>query len=62
MPRVGPLRQQVAIRMLPAAIKHLDDRAADEELYDERGKPNRSELMRIMLAYAQRNMPKGWRP
>lgn len=48
--------------MLPAAIEVLDQRAEDEDLYDERGKPNRSELIRLMLSYAQRNMPKGWRP
>jgi hypothetical protein len=62
MPRTGPRRELVAVRMLPAAIEVLDQRAEDEGLYDERGNPNRSELIRVMLSYAQRHMPKGWRP
>lgn len=62
MPRTGPRRELVAVRMLPAAIEHLDERAAEEELYDEQGRPNRSEVVRVMLAYAARHMPKGWRP
>lgn len=62
MPRVGPRRELVAVRMLPAAIEVLDQRAEDEQLYDEQGRPNRSELIRVMLSYAQRHMPAGWRP
>lgn len=62
MPRTGPRRELVAVRMLPAAIEHLDQRAAAEELYDERGNPNRSELIRLMIGYAEQHMPQGWRP
>jgi hypothetical protein len=61
MPRPGPRRELVAVRMLPAAIEHLDERAAAEQLYDEQGRPNRSELIRLMLRYANQHMPKGWR-
>jgi hypothetical protein len=62
MPRPGPRRELVALRLLPDAIEHLDQRAEAEQLHDEQGRPNRSEMIRVMLAYASAHMPAGWRP
>jgi hypothetical protein len=55
MPRPGPRRPLVALRLSDQGIKWLDQRAEDEQV-------NRSEVVRLALAYAQRHMPKGWRP
>lgn len=55
MPRPGPRRPLVNVRLSEDGIAHLDERAAAEDL-------NRSELIRTMLAYASAHMPKGWRP
>ena len=55
MPRPGPRRPLVAIRLSEQGIEHIDERAAEVEV-------NRSEMIRRMLAYAQRHMPKGWKP
>lgn len=54
-PRTGPRRPTVTFRIADAGIRRLEERAAAEGV-------QRSELLRIMLAYADRNMPKGWRP
>lgn len=62
MPRPGPRRPLVAIRMSEPGIAHIDRRALDEGLTIRDGEPNRSEMMRLMLAYASAHMPKGWRP
>ncbi|NEW49312.1 hypothetical protein GV792_04545 [Nocardia cyriacigeorgica] len=43
-------------------IDALDDQAVAEELLTRAGEPNRSELIRIMVAYARETMPAGWRP
>jgi hypothetical protein len=40
----------------------VDHRAVDEGLVKGDGEPNRSEMIRIALAYAAQHMPKGWRP
>lgn len=55
-------RRPVNFRASWTAVERLDAQAIREGLVDEGGEPNRSELIRIMLAYADRNMPKGWRP
>jgi hypothetical protein len=55
MPRPGPRRPTVLVRMSQAAIDAIDKLAAEREI-------TRSEMVRLMLAYAQRTMPKGWRP
>lgn len=52
MPRTGPRRELIAVRMLPAAIAVLDQIATDEKIYDERGRPNRSEVVRMLLKEA----------
>lgn len=54
-PRTGPRRPTVTFRIADAGIRRLEERAAAEGV-------QRSELLRIMLAYADRHMPKGWRP
>lgn len=66
MPRPGPRRELVAVRMLPTAIEYLDQRALDEGF--AKTSPagevtaQRSEIVRLMLAYAKQHMPVGWRP
>lgn len=52
MPRTGPRRELVAVRMLPAAIELLDQIARDENVLDERGRPNRSEVVRMLCREA----------
>ncbi len=54
MPRPGPRRPLVAIKLAQDGIDWIDQRATTEDV-------NRSEMIRRMLAYAQRNMPKGWK-
>lgn len=55
-------RRPVNFRATWEAVDRLDQRAVDEGLLTADGDPNRSELIRIMLAYAYQHMPKGWRP
>lgn len=55
MPRPGPRRPTVLVRLAQEGIDWIDQRAADERV-------NRSEMIRLMLTYAQRHIPKGWRP
>jgi hypothetical protein len=62
MPRPGPRRPIVALRLSDAGIEHIDERALAEGLTIRGGEPNRSEMARLMLAYASAYMPKGWRP
>lgn len=45
-----------------AAVDAIEQLARDEGIVDEDGEPNRSEMIRILLAYAVRHRPKGWRP
>ena len=54
-PRPGPARPTVTIRLSAAGIEKLDELAAVEGV-------DRSEVMRRMLSYAARHMPKGWKP
>lgn len=62
MPRPGPRRPLVALKLSEADIAHIDPRALDEGITIRNGEPNRSEMIRLMLAYASAHMPKGWRP
>lgn len=62
MPRPGPRRTAVAVRLSAETIAWLDQRALDEQLTIRGGEPNRSEMARLALAYAAQHMPKGWRP
>lgn len=56
MPRPGPRRPLVAIRLSEAGIEHIDQRAAEE------CGGVRSEMIRRMLAFSAQRMPKGWKP
>lgn len=47
MPRPGPFRPQVSIRLRPDAIALLDRWAAEDA--PESGKPNRSDVVRDLL-------------
>lgn len=55
-------RRAVNLRMSWAGVDRIEQRARDERVVDEHGHPNRSEMIRIMIAYADRHMPKEWRP
>jgi len=59
---LGPPRTQVGVLFTEKQVAMLDRRAVDEGLVASTGRPNRSELVRIMLAFAHANMPDGWRP
>lgn len=56
MPRPGPRRPLVALRISTQGIEHIDQRAAEETA------GSRSEMIRRMLAYASAHMPAGWTP
>lgn len=62
MPRPGPRRDLVATKLHGDEIAALDQRALAEGVTIRGGEPNRSEMIRLMLAYAKEHMPKGWRP
>ncbi|WP_341719962.1 hypothetical protein QQG74_09750 [Micromonospora sp. FIMYZ51] len=55
-------RRSVHLLIAWTAVDRIEQTARDEDVVDRDGKPNRSEMMRIMLAYADRHRPKGWRP
>jgi hypothetical protein len=51
MPRVGPRRELVALRLLAGGVAVLDD-LAREEVPLNGGEPNRSEMVRRLLIEA----------
>lgn len=55
-------RRSVNFRASWQAVDIIEHLARDEGVVDEGGEPNRSEMIRILLAYALRNWKKGWRP
>lgn len=55
MPRPGPRRPLVALRMSDEGVAHVDKLAAAAAV-------TRSEMIRRMLAYAAAKMPRGWKP
>jgi hypothetical protein len=55
MPRPGPRRPLVGVRLGDGDIDWLDALAAELDL-------NRSEALRLCLAYAQQKMPRRWSP
>lgn len=55
MPRPGPRRPILGIRVSDAGIEAIDKRAEEAGV-------KRSEMARWMLAYATVKMPKGWKP
>lgn len=56
MPRLGPRRPVVGIRIAESDIALVDERASTE------ADGNRSEMARRMLLFAVANMPTGWVP
>lgn len=45
-----------------SAVDVIEQLARDEGIVDEDCEPNRSEMIRILLAFALRHWKKGWRP
>lgn len=54
-PRSGPRRPTFTFRLAEEALRFIATRATEEGI-------QRSEMIRRMLAYAARHMPKGWKP
>jgi hypothetical protein len=50
------------LRISPAGLAWIDQRAVEEGFVTAKGKPNGSELIRIALAYYKQHSPPGWRP
>ncbi len=55
MPRTGPRRLLIAFKLSEAGREAIDKLATERNA-------NRSETIRVMLAYASQKMPKGWKP
>lgn len=62
MPRPGPRRPLLGIKAKQEAIDHIDRMAIDEGLTHADGRPNRSEMARLLLARGMATWQKGWRP
>jgi hypothetical protein len=60
--RPKPARWLVAFRLARSAVEHIDNLAREEGVVYRDGRPNRSEMLRILLAYAVRHRPRGTRP
>ena len=54
MPRPGPARKIIAMRLSDGGISWIDERAKKEGV-------NRSEMIRIMIKFASSKMPEGYR-
>ena len=48
-------RANYTVRLHPAGLAAVDDRA-------RRDRRNRSDMTRLLLAYAVQHMPEGWKP
>ena len=55
MPRPGPRRPLVALRLSEQGIERIDQRAKAAGV-------SRSEMMRALMAYADRKLPADWKP
>ncbi len=62
MPSKPTDRLTVAVKLSVAGRQLIEERAAAECPPRRDGQPNKSEMLRRMLAFAARNMPKGWTP
>jgi hypothetical protein len=63
MPRSGPRRPLVALRLSEQGIEQIDRRALVEGLTIRNGAaPNRSKTIRRLVAYGLAHMPEGWEP
>lgn len=56
----GPRREIVQSRIDGDEITEIDKRAESEGLLLPRGKPNRSEMIRRLIAFGLKHMPPGW--
>jgi metal-responsive CopG/Arc/MetJ family transcriptional regulator len=56
MPRPGPRRPQVAVRLADDVIAQVDRRSGAEAA------GGRSEMIRRLIAYGLQYMPPGWSP
>lgn len=57
MPRPGPRRPLVALKLADEVIERIDALALAAGRVKGNGDPNRSEQIRVMLAYAEQHMP-----
>lgn len=62
VPPTKPTRWLIAFRLARTAIDYIDQLAKEEGVVYRNGRPNRSEMIRNLLAYAVRHRPKGWTP
>jgi len=62
VPRTGPRRRTVALKSSEAGIDWITQRALSEGLVKNDGTANISAFLRLVVAFAQREMPAGWRP
>jgi len=62
MPRANENRTMTGVRLRPDELQWLAERAVAENLPKHAGEPNRSEMIRLAIAYARQHMPWGWRP
>lgn len=62
MPRPGPRRPTITIRMSEQGLHAVDELALDEGLVKGSGEPNRSEMIRLLCACGLKHWRKGWRP
>lgn len=62
MPRKGPAKRVVAVRLSDPGIDWLDTEARRRGILRENGLPSRSAMMRLCFQYAAKHMPKGWKP
>lgn len=62
MPRTGPRRPQVAFRLAEPVADYVDQLALAEGLVKGDGQPNRSAMLRLLLAFAVEHWRPGWRP
>jgi len=61
MARTGPRRTAVAVKLSDEGQAWIEAEAIRRGLLMPSGRPNRSEMVRLALAYAQLNMPKNWK-
>lgn len=59
MPRTGPRRVPITVKLSQTGLDHVDQRAG-KEIPGERPNGKRSEMIRRLLSYAVTHMPEGW--
>lgn len=61
MPRTNTRMKMIGFKADDGMIAAVDERARAEKLFSRRGRPARSEMLRIAVLYLD-HMPPGWRP